>query len=362
MNQHKKSTAKNNSENKNSDTSQNEFLKTPVSHINVQSNENISNIIESFNGTAFQSRNLAKCLKVMLDMLQDPQRPTIFFGLAGAMVPGGLRQTLRDMLDLRIIDVLVSTGANLYHDIHESLGFHHYLAQKKVSDLELRRNQINRMLDVYASNKEFLKTDIFIKDFVDSLHPGTYSTRNLLFQLGNNLNDKNSILFTAAKNKIPVFCPTITDSGIGLCLAWHTKKRKEEGCKPILVDMIQDNLEILNLKIKSKITGAIHIGGGVPKNYIQQIGPLAELFEINTPSHAYGIQITTDDPKWGGLSGSTFNESQSWGKYTDNAKFSTVYMDATIGLPLLFKACIEKKKVWYPRKSLQIDTDKLFNE
>ena len=132
MNQHKKSTVKNNNENKNSDTSQNEFLKTPVSHINVQSNENISNIIESFNGTAFQSRNLAKCLKVMLDMLQDPQRPTIFFGLAGAMVPGGLRQTLRDMLDLRIIDVLVSTGANLYHDIHESLGFHSlYLLRKK---------------------------------------------------------------------------------------------------------------------------------------------------------------------------------------------------------------------------------------
>jgi len=335
-----------------------DLLKIPVSHFNVLSKPTIFNIIKSFNGTAFQSRNFAKCLKVMLDMLQDPERPTIFLALAGAMVPGGLRKTLRDMLDLRMIDVLVSTGANLYHDVHEALGFHHYLAQKKVSDLELRKHQVNRMLDVYASNEEFMKTDVFIKNFTDSLQPKSYSTRDFLYRLGNKLQDENSILYTAAKKNIPVFCPAIADSGIGLSLAWHIQKRKEEKCQSILIDTIQDNLEILELKIKAKKSGAIHIGGGVPKNFIQQIAPLAEILNLKTSSHSYGIQITTDDPKWGGLSGSTFSESQSWGKYADNARFATVYMDATIGLPLLFTACLEVKKTWYPRKALQIDIGK----
>jgi len=351
MNQQKCPKDKIGSAKKKFNTAHKDILKKPVSHFNVRHKSNVFNIIQSFDGTAFQSRNLVRCLNVMLGMLQDSERPTIFLALAGAMVPGGLRKTLRDMLDLRIIDVLVSTGANLYHDVHEALGFHHYLAQKKIPDLELRKHQVNRMYDVYASDEEFKKTDIFIKNFADSLQPKSYSTRDFLNRLGNKLQDKNSILSTASKKNIPIFCPAIADSGIGLSLAWHTQKRNEEKRQPLLIDTIQDNLEILKLKIEAKKTGAIHIGGGVPKNYVQQIAPLADILGIKTPSHSYGIQITTDDPKWGGLSGCTFSESQSWGKYAENARFATVYMDATIGLPLLFTACLEMKKIWYPRKA-----------
>lgn len=346
---------KHNIKKENNKKSYNDLLTTPVKHSDGYSISNISELIESFNGTAFQSRNLAKCLDVMLSMLQDPERPTIFLALAGAMIPGGLRKTIRDMLNLRMVDVLVSTGANLYHDAHEALGFHHYLAQKKVSDVELRKQQIDRMYDVYASNEEFLKTDNFIKNFADSLQPRQYSTREFLSKLGNILEDENSILKTASKNKIPIFCPAIADSSIGLSLAWHTHERNVKKSQPIFIDTILDNLEILKYKLKSNKTGAIHIGGGVPKNYIQQIGPMAEILNLDTPSHSYGVQITTDDPKWGGLSGCTFKESQSWGKYTDKAKFATVYIDATIGLPLLFNACLEKKDTWHKRDSLKID-------
>jgi deoxyhypusine synthase len=358
MNQQKHSKDQRNNAKKIFNAAHEDIFKKTVSHFNVNHKSNVFDIIKSFDGTAFQSRNLAKCLNVMLDMLQDPERPTIFLALAGAMIPGGLRKILRDMLDLRMIDVLVSTGANLYHDVFEALGFHHYLAQKKVSDLELRKHQVNRMYDVYASDEEFNKTDIFIKNFADSLQPNIYSTRDFLNRLGNNLQDKNSILSTAAKKNIPVFCPAIADSGIGLSLAWNTQKRKEANRQPLLIDTIQDNLEILKIKIEATKTGAIHIGGGVPKNYIQQIAPMGEILNLKMPSHSYGIQITTDDPKWGGLSGCTFSESQSWGKYTDNARFATVYLDATIGLPLLFTACLEMKKTWYPRKALQIDFSK----
>ncbi len=332
-----------------------DLLTVPVDHFNGVSVSDTAALIESFRGTAFQSRNLARCLDVMLSMLQDKARPTVFLALAGAMVPGGLRKTVRDMIELGMVDVLVSTGANLYHEMHEALGFHHYLAQGEVSDLELRSRCIDRILDVYVSDKEFMHSDLYIKKFADSLKPRRYSSREFLYLLGKSLRDEESILYTAAKKGVPVFCPAIADSSIGMSLAWHLKERMEKGIEPVVIDTILDNLEILKVKMKAAKTAAIHIGGGVPKNYIQQITPLAGILGLKTPPHMYGVQITTDDPKWGGLSGCTFKESQSWGKYTDKARFAVVYMDATIGLPLLFKACVDRKKTWHPRPPLKIE-------
>jgi deoxyhypusine synthase len=340
---------------KNPNTSGDDLLTTPVRHYNHRQVSSTADLIESFQGTAFQSRNLARCLNVMLDMLSDKDRPTIFLALAGAMVPGGLRQTIRDMIDLNIVDVLVSTGANLYHDVHEAMGFHHYLAQTEVPDVELAKMHIDRIFDVYASDGEFNHSDLFIKKFADSLTPRRYSSREFLQLLGSKLRDENSVLYTAAKKNVPVFCPAIADSSIGIALAWHSQERYNAGLEPIIIDTIQDNLEILKVKCAARKTAAIHIGGGVPKNYIQQITPMADVMGLKIPPHAYGIAITTDDPKWGGLSGCTFKESQSWGKYTSDARFSTVYMDATIGLPLLLKATVEKKAGWYNREPLQIN-------
>ena len=337
------------------DTSGNDLLTTPVRHYNHRQVSNIADLIESFQGTAFQSRNLARCLEVMLDMLRDKDRPTVFLALAGAMVPGGLRQTIRDMIDLNIVDVLVSTGANLYHDLHEAMGFHHYLAQTEVSDVELAKMRIDRIFDVYASDREFNHSDLFMKKFADALPPRRYSSREFLQLLGSKLSDENSVLYTAAKKNVPVFCPAIADSSIGMSLTWHTQEKRDAGREPIVIDTIQDNLEILKVKLAATKTAAIHIGGGVPKNYIQQITPMAGIMGLETPPHAYGIAITTDDPKWGGLSGCTFKESQSWGKYTGDAHFSTVYMDATIGLPLLLKAVVERKATWHNREPLQIN-------
>jgi deoxyhypusine synthase len=340
----------------------NNLLDKKIEHFDGQSASSISNLIESFRGTAFQSRNLARCLDVLLRMLQDKDRPTIFLALAGAMIPGGLRKTISDMITMGVIDVLVSTGANLYHDLHEAMGFHHYLAQENIPDLELRKKRIDRIFDVYVSDEEFNETDLFIKKFADSLSLKRYSTREFLDLLGNNLKDRESILFNAAKKNVPIFCPAISDSSIGISLAWHTKLRNEDGKEPIIIDVIKDNLEIIQVKIASKKTAAIHIGGGVPKNYIQQITPMADLLKYRVPSHTYGIQITTDDPKWGGLSGCTFRESQSWGKYTNDAHFATVYMDATIGMPLLLKSCLEKKNLWHPRGKLKLDWAKIITK
>lgn len=336
--------------------SRNEILSDPVRHLDTESNVRVADVLEAFNGTGFQSRNLASCLNVLMSCLKDPDRPTIFMGLAGAMVPGGLKKVIRDMLKTHVIDVLVSTGANLYHDIYEALGFRHYLAHGYVSDTELRDNRINRMLDVYADDKKFDDSDSYIKRFADSLEPRTYSTREFIYLLGKSLSDHNSVVATAAEEGIPVFCPAISDSSIGIALAAHRIEKVRKGESPIAIETIQDNLEIVRIKMLAKKSAAMFVGGGTPKNYIQQITPMAAVMKISIPGHFYGLAITTDDPKWGGLSGCTFEESQSWGKYEYEARFATVYCDATIALPLLFRSALDRKDEWYPRSRLTLES------
>jgi len=154
------------------------FLKRPVRPVEIIQGAEVSELLSRMGETAFQGKNLAIAVDVWEQMLRGDV--TIFFGLAGAMVPGGLRQTIRDMIDLNIVDVLVSTGANLYHDLHEAMGFHHYLAQTEVPDVELAKLRIDRIFDVYASDREFNHSDLFIKKFADALPPRRYSSREFL--------------------------------------------------------------------------------------------------------------------------------------------------------------------------------------
>lgn len=330
-------------------TSRKELLSHPVGHYDSAKVSTVADVLESLQGVGFQGRNLGRCYHTLLRMLTDKDRPIVMLGLAGAMIPGGMRRIIRDMIFYRMIDVLISTGANLYHDVYEALGHHHYLAQKEVSDIELRRHRINRMLDVYADDLRFDDTDDYIKGLADRMEPRSYSTREFLSLLGRALSDEYSIVATAAKMGTPIFCPAISDSSIGMALTKHTHFRLRSGDKPIEIDVTRDNLEIVEIKTNAKKTAVILIGGGVPKNYAQQVTPLAEVLGYEVQGHSYGLAITTDDPKWGGLSGCTFEESQSWGKYVAGADFVTVHCDATIALPLLFQAALDRKGLWHPR-------------
>jgi deoxyhypusine synthase len=292
-----------------------------------------------------------------MKMLTDNDRPTILLGLAGAVVPGGLRKVIRDMVKLHVVDVLVSTGANLIHDLHEALGYHHYVGDASADDAVLHSLRVDRIYDTYASDQELAQTDLFIGDFVDKLEPRVYSSREFLYLLGRELSDENSIIATSSLENVPIFCPALNDSGIGIGLTFHRMKKPRGENFPI-IDPIKDNIEILMIKEQSSKMAAIYVGGGAPKNYIQQVHPMAEIVQLNAQGYAYAIQLTTDDPKWGGLSGCTIEEGKSWGKVAPDAHHATVYMDATIGLPLLFKAIIERKGEWYPRKPINFDFTK----
>src|SRR6059036_2228696 len=330
-------------------------FKHPVQHYDVAKVRSVSEALEAFNATSFQSRNLGRCYKIWLKMLNDPERPIIFFGLSGAMIAGGMRRIIRDLIAFHAIDVLVSTGANLSHDLYESLGGRHYMAHHHIDDPTLRKMRIDRVYDTYADDVKFTETDEFVETFADSLEPRNYSSRELFQLMGERVKDEYGILATAAREHLPVFCPALADSSIGMALTVQHLERTKKGGTPMVYSPMMDNVEIMSLKQRFTKSGVIFIGGGTPKNYIQQVVPMAEIAGMPVPPHSYAIQVTTDDPKFGGLSGCELPESQSWGKLDPKAEQCTVHVDGTIGLPLLFTGIMEHYEEWKSRGPLNVD-------
>ncbi len=276
----------------------------------------------------------------------------IFFGLSGAMIPGGMRKVIRDMIEMRLIDVIVSTGANIFHDIFESFGYRHYVGFEEQDDNLLRRQRIVRVYDSLMDDNEINEVIYLLSKVPESLEERVVSSRRYLEVLGNHLQDNESIVKTASQYGVPIFVPALSDSsiGIGLTLLRAKNQGNTEG---LVIDQIKDSFEIAQLKRMAETTGAIYIGGGVPKNYIQQLGPVNELLFKKESGHKFAFQITTDDPKWGGLSGCTFEEAKSWGKIEKHSSYAVVYMDATVALPLLVGAILQEGKVYKERKRRQ---------
>jgi deoxyhypusine synthase len=264
----------------------------------------------------------------------------IFLGLAGALVPGGMRKIITDLIKNHLVDVIVSTGANLYHDFFEALGYKHYVGDKFVMDSELYQAKVDRIYDTFASDVEFVQTEEKIANFASRLEQRVYSSREFLELLAGEINDKESILCTARQEGIPIFCPALCDSAIGIALTHHYVRSGENS--KLIIDQIRDNFEILQIKREASKTGAVYLGGGVPKNYIQQLTPMLDTFGIEGEGHKYFIQLTVDDPKYGGLSGCTASEAESWGKVVGDVVSATAYVDVTIGLPLLAGAILGK--------------------
>jgi deoxyhypusine synthase len=281
-------------------------------------------------------------------MISDPTC-IIFLGLSGAMIPGGMRKVIRDMIEMKLVDVIVSTGANIFHDLFESFGYRHYIGSEEEDDDLLRRHRIVRVYDALMDDHEINQVIHILSKVSEALGENVVSSRRYLEILGERIKDRGSILRTASQFGVPIFVPALSDSSIGIGLTFlHARKRaSSEG---LIVDQIRDSFEIAQLKKKAGVTGAIYIGGGVPKNYIQQLGPVSELLFKKESGHRYAFQITTDDPKWGGLSGCTFEEAKSWGKIEKESTYAAVYIDATIALPLLVGAILQEGKAYRKRK------------
>jgi len=322
--------------------------------IDVEGIDTISGMLSAFNNTSFQSRNLASCVQIFTKMLEDPDKPTIFLGLAGAMIPAGMKKVVSTMVKRKMVNVVVTTGANAYHDLVESFGHYHYKGSPDVNDAELYKRRIDRIYDTFGDEEKYRLIDEKITKLADGIRTEksgamVMSSREFLHELGGLIDregkkdeKESSFLWNCWHHKVPVFVPALCDSSIGLALTGHYINSIKKGLKPLVIDQIRDNHEIFEIKKSSKKTGVIYIGGGVPKNYIQQTSYLEEIFGLRNRGHDYGFQITTDRPEWGGLSGCTFKEGVSWGKDKPTGKFVTCYCDVTIALPLIVKAVLER--------------------
>lgn len=299
-------------------------LVRPIDQANITSGMSVESLIREFGGCAFGAGRLAEAVDIYCDMQSDGT--TKFFGFAGAMVPAGMRSIVSDLIRDGYIDVMVTTGANMVHDLVESLGLHHYKGTDITDDIELKHEEINRIYDVFLPEHHFTDFEDKMQSIYRELGSDTISIREFMTHIGSRLDDKNSILKTAADMDVPIYCPAIQDSMIGL-QAWLYKEMN-----PLNVDAFADMSEFMNICYDAKKAGALLIGGGVPKNYIFQS-------MLVTPNEFdYAIQLTMDTPETGGLSGATLDEARSWGKVGEEARSVTVYADATITLPIIVAA------------------------
>lgn len=301
----------------------------PVTQLHVKPKMTVNELVVAMGEAgAYNGGSLSRAADIWEQMLLDTET-TKFFGLAGAMVPAGMGGIVSDLIRAGHIDVLVSTGANLTHDIIEAIGCHHFHGTAFCNDVELRHDEINRIYDVYLPNDAFEHFEEFMQEVFGQLEPGsTISISGLLEHIGKNT--KSGILHTAARNKVPVYNPAVQDSMIGLQYWLFSQTNK------VTVDAFADMPALMDRCFTTKKAGAMLVGGGVPKNFILQS-------MLMTPNgFTYAIQLTGDRPDLGGLSGATLDEARSWGKITEDAQAVTVYGDATITLPVLAAAMTER--------------------
>ncbi len=316
-----------------------QLLSVPTRPLAIDEHKNVAALLEKMGGISFQGRSLATSYRIWKDMLGD--RVMIMMGMSGAMVPAGMRRLVVYMIQNRLIDCLVSTGANFFHDLHETIGDKHYQCSPNIDDVMLQKALVDRMYDVLADEERFRKHDALIGRFAASLDQSRpYTTREFLYLLGKDLGKRSKedgIVTAAAKAEIPLYCPAIGDSSIGIGIA----ENRHLGKNRFTFDVVGDVLETARLAADSPASAVIYFGGGTPKNFVNQTEVTATFIRNSHNGHKYALQVITDAAHWGGLSGCTFEESQSWGKIAHNAKMVTVHCDSTIAMPMLVTALSE---------------------
>jgi len=329
-------------------TTKTELLKDVIKHYDMKI-QDPRLLVSQMGDMAFQARNLNRAVDIYNRMLADDDC-AIILCLAGSLVSAGLKQIIVDLVRNRMVDCIVSTGANLVdQDFFEGLGFKHYKGDSTANDAVLRDLAIDRIYDTYIDEDELRICDDTVRQICDSLSPRPYSSREILADMGKYLQENGktseSILLAAYEQNIPVFCPAFSDcsAGFGFVMHQHNKAPGER----VTIDSAADFLELTRIKLATKETGLLMVGGGVPKNFAQDIVVAAELLGADVPMHKYAIQLTVADERDGALSGSTLKEASSWGK-VDLAWEQMVYGEATLTLPLL-AGCAYHERQWESR-------------
>ena len=333
-----------------------DFLKDTVQHIDIKAT-NVVPMVEAMGKTAFQARNLYNAARIF-DMMQADKECVVFLTLAGSLISAGLQKTVTDLLDNNMVDAIVSTGANIVdQDFFEALGYKHYQGTQFVDDQELRKLMIDRIYDTYIDEEELRVCDETIQIIADSLETRPYTSREFIWEMGKYLdtNDKfkesrkDSIVWKCYKANIPIFVPAFSDCSAGFGLIAHQFHAK--GAK-LTIDSAGDFLELTRIKLAHQESGLLMIGGGVPKNFIQDVVVATDILGQEAPMHKYAIQITVADERDGALSGSTLKEACSWGK-VDTVNEQMVWAEATLAFPLIAGYAYHKGS-WKGRKPKEL--------
>ncbi len=317
-----------------------ELLATPIEHIDV-AKHNVVPLVEAMRNMAFTARDLARAADITDRMIRDLDCGIILC-LAGSLISAGLKKVFADAVRCHMVDAIVSTGANIVdQDFFEGLGFRHYVGPERIrsgmDDAELRDLHLDRIYDTLIDEDELRACDDATRQIADDLEPRPHSSREFIRAMGahlerNGCKTPDSIVFEAYKNDVPIFCPAFSDCSAGFGLVAHQHARGDE--PKMSLDSAKDFLELTQLKIHNPTTGLFMIGGGVPKNFAQDIVVAADVLGKEAPMHKYAVQVTVADVRDGALSGSTLKEASSWGK-VDLAYEQMVYSEATLAVPLL---------------------------
>jgi len=332
-----------------------QYLCQPVEHIDI-TQFNAVPLIEAMGRMAYSARDLARAAEIFDRMIADPDCGIILC-LAGSLVSAGLKKIFVEMIRSRMVDVIVSTGANLLdQDFFEALGFRHYQAdaalKSGVHDAKLRELRIDRIYDTLIDEEELRVCDETVRRIADELPPRPHSSREFLAAMGAFLEREGkkpveSILLEAYRHGVPLFCPALSDCSAGFGLVAHRAGR--QGAPVVTIDSVADFDELTQLKIHLRETGLFMIGGGVPKNFAQDVVVAADVLGVEVPMHKYAIQVTVADVRDGGLSGSTLVEASSWGKVNTTDE-QMVFAEATLAVPLI-AAYAWHKGTWRDRSA-----------
>lgn len=294
-------------------------------------------------GDAFNAARLTEA-KEIFNIMTNSYDTTIACTMAGALTPAGIGGNLIELIKKGFIDFIISTGANLYHDIHFALDLPVFKGSLSTDDYKLQKDEIVRIYDIFIPFKTLFDTDKYLQENMDL--EGSFSSAEIHYHIGkkllkNSAKPEYSVLATAAKYEVPVYCPSPGDSSIGMNVAYLQAKGKT-----IYTNVEKDVLETAALIYQSVRSGGFILGGGAPKNFFMQTQPmLSQILDLPEKGHEYFVQVTSDSPHWGGLSGATSNEAITWNKIDAESKTHvTVYGDCTIIAPLIFSEISSKKR------------------
>lgn len=315
-----------------------DYLRTPVKHIKIDGTQTVDQLMQQFKCSgALGAGRLATACDIYEKMLKDKDC-TVFLALSGAVVPAGMRTLVADLIRKHLVDVIVSTGACMVHDAIEAVGGHHYIGSPAVNDAELYRYHLFRIYDILVPEEDYVRLDYKLSEMYDDIakeHKGqALASNEFSWEIGKRLEDQNSILRAAYEENVPIFLPAVRDSEFGFIHWLHASQEKPKSV--LQVDAFKDVPTICNICAKSPKNGMVVIGGGVPRNTIQS-SALASKKGLD-----YAVVITLDRPETGGLSGSTLEETVSWGKMKGEADHVMVVGEALMVFPFIVASVTER--------------------